>query len=156
MHIFSKLWDWFILDKYLGYLSSDTFFVSFLFLAPTFFPVYIFSFFFIIITNVVTGDQSPSSPASRWPGANYGNRTLGVCLTTFLTGHHPPFYCTSVGCLTHTSILSEHFNWAGLKCADCAESFYCILLCLVVIFLGVEVESVICIVLAKQMQSQDD
>ncbi|KAF6729222.1 diaphanous-like protein 3 [Oryzias melastigma] len=22
------------------------------------------------------GDQSPSSPASRWPGANYGNRTL--------------------------------------------------------------------------------
>uniref|UniRef100_A0A3B5QMK7 Diaphanous related formin 2 n=1 Tax=Xiphophorus maculatus TaxID=8083 RepID=A0A3B5QMK7_XIPMA len=26
------------------------------------------------------GDQSPSSPASRWPGANYGNRTLGVFL----------------------------------------------------------------------------
>ncbi|XP_014830562.1 protein diaphanous homolog 2-like [Poecilia latipinna] len=26
------------------------------------------------------GDQSPSSPASRWPGANYGNRTLGVSL----------------------------------------------------------------------------
>ncbi|XP_008418806.1 protein diaphanous homolog 2 isoform X5 [Poecilia reticulata] len=24
------------------------------------------------------GDQSPSSPASRWPGANYGNRTLDV------------------------------------------------------------------------------
>ncbi|KAL3044591.1 hypothetical protein OYC64_012976 [Pagothenia borchgrevinki] len=22
------------------------------------------------------GDQSPSSPSSRWPGANYGNRTL--------------------------------------------------------------------------------
>ncbi|XP_038137230.1 protein diaphanous homolog 2 isoform X3 [Cyprinodon tularosa] len=25
-----------------------------------------------------TGDQSPSSPVSRWPGANYGSRTLDV------------------------------------------------------------------------------
>ncbi|XP_056898249.1 protein diaphanous homolog 2-like isoform X1 [Takifugu flavidus] len=26
--------------------------------------------------NPRNGDQSPSSPASRWPGAHYGNRTL--------------------------------------------------------------------------------
>uniref|UniRef100_A0A3B3IGD6 Diaphanous related formin 2 n=1 Tax=Oryzias latipes TaxID=8090 RepID=A0A3B3IGD6_ORYLA len=35
------------------------------------------------------GDQSPSSPASRWPGANYGNRTLGFppCFAA------PPLFC---------------------------------------------------------------
>lgn len=39
-----------------------------------------FSFLIPLTAHVVTGDQSPSSPASRWPGANYGNRTLGVFL----------------------------------------------------------------------------
>lgn len=33
------------------------------------------------IAIITAGDQSPSSPASRWPGANYGNRTLGACLS---------------------------------------------------------------------------
>lgn len=58
-----------------------------------FFNYYFFSFLFlsIITTNAVPDDQSPSSPASRWPGANYGNRTLGVFLFFFFTRHHPPF-----------------------------------------------------------------
>lgn len=52
---------------------------------PFFSYLFVFYFFFLFflycfITNIVTGDQSPSSPGSRWPGANYGNRTLGVCI----------------------------------------------------------------------------
>lgn len=44
------------------------------------------------MTNAVPDDQSPSSPASRWPGANYGNRTLGVFLFIyFLLGTTLPF-----------------------------------------------------------------
>ena len=40
-----------------------------------------FSVFFISfcpVPDILAGDQSPSSPASRWPGGNYGSRTLGV------------------------------------------------------------------------------
>lgn len=91
------------------------------FLHPSFllFLLY-FLFLFCFINNIVTGDQSPSSPSSRWPGANYGNRTLGVCvcLTVFLTGHHS-VTCTSVGCITHTPILSKHSYWADLQHAEC-------------------------------------
>lgn len=45
--------------------------------------LFLLSLFFLccFIAIVTAGDQSPSSPASRWPGANYGNRTLGACLS---------------------------------------------------------------------------
>lgn len=45
--------------------------------------MFLLSLFFLCccIAIVTAGDQSPSSPASRWPGANYGNRTLGACLS---------------------------------------------------------------------------
>ena len=78
-------------------------FSLFLFLHPS--PLLFFCFYFIFIffiTNIVTGDQSPSSPSSRWPGANYGNRTLGVC-TLFNYHFNPnraPPYC-----------LLLHFSW---------------------------------------------
>lgn len=50
------------------------------FLISSFFCFFFLFFLYCFITNIVTGDQSPSSPGSRWPGANYGNRTLGVCI----------------------------------------------------------------------------
>lgn len=115
-----NVWDLSPLTPFFLFLFSPPFLPFF-----SFFSFLFFLFLYCFITNIVTGDQSPSSPASRWPGANYGNRTLGVCLTTFLTGHHPLLYCTSVGCITHTSILSKHSNWAGLQHADsCAELLY--------------------------------
>lgn len=45
--------------------------------------LFLLSLFFLccFIAIITAGDQSPSSPASRWPGANYGNRTLGACLS---------------------------------------------------------------------------
>lgn len=97
-YIFFKLWD--CLFQTNIWDVSDSFFVFFLFLAPSFvlfgwFSFLSFFFFFvlsIIMTNAVPDDQSPSSPASRWPGANYGNRTLGVCFTASFTWHHPPLW----------------------------------------------------------------
>lgn len=45
--------------------------------------LFLLSLFFLccFIAVITAGDQSPSSPASRWPGAHYGNRTLGACLS---------------------------------------------------------------------------
>lgn len=63
---------WF--QQYFKHVSSDAFSLVLFFLP--FFSTMVSPYTSII----VTGDQSPSSPASRWPGANYGNRTLGVCV----------------------------------------------------------------------------
>lgn len=78
--------------------------------------------FLCFITTIVTGDQSPSSPASRWPGANYGNRTLGVCLQ----GHRSLLYHTySAGCLTHICLVkAPKLSWSTM----CRVLSYCILL----------------------------
>lgn len=75
----------FIPAQYLQCVNSDNF---------LFFSILLF-FLFFFITNVVTGDQSPSSPSSRWPGANSGNRTLGVCIQLLKVTqiqHHPVSY----------------------------------------------------------------
>lgn len=108
------LWD---SVKSMRFVTSDAIF-SFPFSLPLFFPLF-FSFFFLYCFTTCTGDQSPSSPASRWPGANYGNRTLGVCVITFLTWCRLLLHCTSAGCcVTLTSIMCKYSNWAGLQHAE--------------------------------------
>lgn len=117
-------------NKYLG--CRWLLFFFFLFLAPFLSPVWIVFLYFIfslsiIMTDALPDDQSPSSPSSRWPGANYGNRTLGVCPAAPFTRLHPPFWTsaalllaasltrpsrqsTLTGLVGHVQIAPSHLN----------------------------------------------
>jgi len=105
---FLFLWEWFC--QYLKYVTSDAFSLP---LSPSF-PSFLPSFFFI--TNIVTGDQSPSSPAARWPGANYGNRTLGVLISLPLNPDPTPCCFTMLCCWLNNShffpVRTHKLSWS--------------------------------------------
>lgn len=76
--------------------------------------LFLLSLFFLCFIAIITaGDQSPSSPASRWPGANYGNRTLGACLSG-----PDALLLHSCWLQHHSFVLSKPPNWAGLQHAE--------------------------------------
>lgn len=109
----AKFWDCLIPVKYLQ-CFNPWWPVSYFPFSPAFLSHMFFLFFYCFITTIVTGDQSPSSPASRWPGANYGNRTLGVCLL---------YRTYSAGCLTHICLVkAPKLSWS----TTCRVLSYCI------------------------------